>query len=292
MEDGERSPTMKADERNADQVKYWNGPGGMPWIRLQESWDMVLEPVAQAIFERAAVRPGERVIDVGCGCGGTTIALGKAVGSTGHVLGLDLSEPMLARAKERLPSGSPIELLQADATTHPLPPGRFDLLFSRFGVMFFAEPARAFSNLRRGLKPKGRVAFSCFRDPKDNPWMLLPLKAAYEHVPRPPKLGPEDPGPFAFASEERVRRILRDAGFSEIRMEPVNLDLDIAAGRGLDAAVASTLEIGPTARATREQPPAIRAAVAASVKKILAPHERGQSVPLPAAIWIVTATNP
>jgi ubiquinone/menaquinone biosynthesis C-methylase UbiE len=283
---------MKADERNADQVEYWNGTGGNHWIKMQESWDIVLGPVAMAILERAAVRPGEWVIDVGCGCGGTTIDLGQAVGRTGHVLGLDISAPMLARAKERLPAGMPIELLQADATTHPLPAGRFDLLLSRFGVMFFAEPARAFANLRRGLKPKGRVAFSCFRDPKDNPALLLPLKAAYEHVPPLPKLGPEDPGPFAFASEERVRRILSEAGFIEIRMEPVNLDLDIAAGRGLDAAVASTLEIGPTSRAIQGQPPAVRDAVAASVKKLLAPHQLGQSVPLPAAIWIVTATNP
>jgi SAM-dependent methyltransferase len=283
---------MEADERNAGQIEYWNGPGGSHWTKMQESWDIVLGPVAMAILERAAIRPGEWVIDVGCGCGGTTIDLGHAVGRTGHVLGLDISAPMLARAKERLPAGLPIELLRADATTHPLPAGRFDLLFSRFGVMFFAEPARAFANLRRGLKPKGRVAFSCFRDPKDNPWMLLPLKAAYEHVPPLPKPGPEDPGPFAFASEERVRRILSEAGFVEIRMEPVNLDLDIAAGRGLDAAVASTLEIGPTSRVIQGHPPAIRDAVAASVRRVLTPHLRGQSVPLPAAIWIVTALNP
>jgi ubiquinone/menaquinone biosynthesis C-methylase UbiE len=283
---------MKADERNAEQVEFWNGPGGRHWIKLQEMWDIVLGPVAAAALARAAVQPGERVIDIGCGCGGTTIELGKAVGSSGHVLGLDISAPMLARAAERLPPGLSVEFLQADATTHPLPPGNFDLLFSRFGVMFFAEPARAFANLRRALKKKGRLAFVCFRDSKDNPWMLVPLKAAYEHVPPLPKLGPEDPGPFSFASEERVRRILTEAGFAGIRLEPVDLAFDIAAGRGLDAAVAATLEIGPTSRAVEGQPPAIRDAVAASVRKALAPYQRGSSVPLPAAIWIVTATNP
>lgn len=283
---------MKADERNADQVEFWNGPGGRHWIKMQEMWDIVLGPVAMATLGRAIVRPGERVIDIGCGCGGTTLDLGQAVGRTGQVLGLDISAPMLARANERRPAGMPIEFLQADATTHPLPPGHFDLLFSRFGVMFFAEPARTFANLRRGLKSGGRLAFSCFRDSKDNPWMMLPLKAAYEHVPPLPKLGPEDPGPFSFASEERVRQILTEAGFTAIRIEPVDMVFDIAAGRGLDAAVAATLEIGATSRAVDGQPPAVRDAVAASVRKVLAPYQRDQSVPLPAAIWIVTATNP
>jgi ubiquinone/menaquinone biosynthesis C-methylase UbiE len=283
---------MKADERNAEQVEFWNGPGGRHWIKLQEMWDIVLAPVAGATLARAAVHAGERVIDVGCGCGATTIELGKAVGTSGYVLGLDVSAPMLARAAERLPAGLSVEFLQADATTHPLPSGSFDLLFSRFGVMFFAEPARAFANLRRGLKRRGRLAFSCFRESKDNPWMMVPLKAAYEHVPPLPKLGPEDPGPFSFASEERVRRILTEAGFDAIGMEPVDLAFDIAAGRGLEAAAAATLEIGATSRAVEGQPPAIRDAVAASVKKALARYQHGNSVPLPAAIWIVTAINP
>jgi ubiquinone/menaquinone biosynthesis C-methylase UbiE len=283
---------MKADERNAEQAEFWNGPGGRHWINMQETWDIVLGPVAMATLERAAVRPGEWVVDIGCGCGGTTIELGQAVGRTGHVLGLDISAPMLARAAERQPAGMPIEFLQADATTHPLPSGRFDLLFSRFGVMFFAEPARAFENMRRGLKPGGRLAFSCFRDSKHNPWMMVPLKAAYEHVPPLPKLGPEDPGPFSFASEERVRRILTEAGFSAIVIEPVDLAFDIAAGRGLEAAVAATMEIGATSRAVEGQPQGVRDAVASSVKKVLAPYQRGLSVPLPAAIWIVTAINP
>jgi ubiquinone/menaquinone biosynthesis C-methylase UbiE len=283
---------MKADERNAEQVEFWNGPGGRQWIKLQEMWDIVLEPVAERTLTRAAVGAGERVIDVGCGCGATAIELGKAVGGRGYVLGLDVSASMLARAAERLPAGLAVEFLQADATTHPLPLGSFDLLFSRFGVMFFAEPARAFANLRRGLKKKGRLAFACFRDSKQNLWMMVPLKAAYEHVPPLPKLGPEDPGPFSFASEERVRRILTEAGFAAIGMEPVDLVFDIAAGRGLEAAVAATLEIGPTSRAVESQSRTVRDAVAASVRKALTPYQRGSSVPLPAAIWIVTAINP
>ena len=128
-------------------------------------------------------------------------------------------------------------------------PQAFDLLASRFGVMFFAEPALSFANLRRALRPSGRLAFACWREPRENPFFMAPLHAVYKHVPKLPQQGPEDPGPFAFASETRVHRILGEAGFSGIEMEPYNLALDVAIGRGLDAAVQSALEIGPASRA-------------------------------------------
>jgi hypothetical protein len=155
--------------------------------------------------------------------------------------------------------------------------------------MFFAEPALSFANMRKALRPSGRLAFACWRDPRENPFFMAPLQAVYKHAPKLPQLGPEDPGPFSFASEARVNRILREAGFSGIAMEPCDLWLDIAVGRGLDAAVEATLEIGPAARALSEQPPDVRAAAALSIREALAPFARGQSVPLKASIWIVTA---
>lgn len=284
--------SMKADERNADQIAFWNGPGGRHWVDRQQAQDVVLAPVLAAALDRAAPRPGERVVDVGCGCGATTVELARRVGAAGRVLGIDVSAPMLARAAERLPPGLPVELAQADATTHAFPAAEFDLLFSRFGVMFFAEPERSFANLRRALRPGGRLAFACWRAPRENPWLMLPLQGAYEHVPPLPKLGPEDPGPFSFADAERVRRILGAAGFAASGLEPLDLTLDLAAGGGLDAAVAAALDIGPTSRAIDDQPPSVRDAVAGSIRKLLAPHLRGASVPLAAAIWLVTAANP
>ena len=283
---------MTADERNAKESAFWNGPDGRHWVNRQETMDIVLAPISAATIACAAIRRGERIVDIGCGCGATTIELGRLVGPAGRVLGLDISAPMLARAIDRLPPGPPAEFVRADATTHPFARGGFDLLFSRFGVMFFAEPARAFTNLRSALRPGGRLVFACFRTPKENPWMMTPLQAAYEHVPPLPKVGPDDPGPFSFASEERVGRILGEAGFQSIRMAPLDLELDIGAGRGLDAAVASTLEIGATSRAIEDQPPAIRDAVAVSVRRVLAPFQRGLAVPLAAAVWLVTATSP
>ena len=277
-------------DRNADQIAYWNGPGGRHWADRQQSQDIVLAPVSEILIDRAKVKAGERILDVGCGCGATTIALARKVGPAGHVFGIDISTPMLARARQLTPPDLPVDFVLADATLYPFDPASFDLLVSRFGVMFFAEPALSFANLRRALRPSGRLTFACWREPRENPFFLVPLQAVYKHVPKLPQLGPEDPGPFSFASEARVHRILGEAGFQGVAMEPCNLSLDIAVGRGLDAAVTSALEIGPAARALAEQPPDVVVAAANSIREALAPFVSGQSVPLPAAIWIVTAS--
>jgi len=281
--------TPVGHDLNADQIAYWNGPGGQRWADRQQSQDILLAPVADLLIDRARAKAGERIIDVGCGSGATSIAFAQKVGPTGHVLGIDISGPMLARARQVAPAGLSVDFVLADATVYPFDPASFDLLVSRFGVMFFAEPARSFANLRRALKPAGRLAFACWREPRENPFFMASLQAVYKHVPKLPQVGPEEPGPFAFASEARVHRILGEAGFQGIAMEPCNLALDIAVGRGLDAAVQGALEIGPAARALAEQPPEVVAAATHSIREALTPLVRGQSVPIPAAIWIVTA---
>jgi SAM-dependent methyltransferase len=277
-------------DQNADQITYWNGPGGQHWADRQQAQDILLAPVSEILIARADAKAGERIIDVGCGCGDTTIALVQKVGPTGHVMGIDVSAPMLTRARQRVPSGMPVDFVLADATVYPFVSGSFDLLVSRFGVMFFAEPSASFANLRKALRPSARLTFVCWREPRDNPFFVAPLQAVYKHAPKLPQLGPEDPGPFAFASEARVHRILGEAGFSGIEMEPYNLALDLAIGRGLDAAVEGALEIGPAARALAEQPPDVRAAAANSIREALTAFVSGQKVLLPASIWIVTAS--
>jgi SAM-dependent methyltransferase len=278
-------------DQNADQIAYWNGPGGQRWADRQQIQDIVLAPVADVVIDRAKAKSGERIVDVGCGAGATSIAFAQQVGPGGYVMGIDISAPMLARARQIAPAGMPVEFVQADATVYPFVPSSFDLLVSRFGVMFFADPALSFTNLRKGMRPSGRLAFACWRDPRDNPFFMAPLQAVYKHVPKLPQQGPEDPGPFSFASEARVHRILGQAGFSGIAMEPCDLSLDIAIGRGLDAAVQGALEIGPAARALAEQPPDVVAAATNSIREALMPFVSGQSVPLRASIWIVTAGN-
>jgi SAM-dependent methyltransferase len=278
--------------RNADQIAYWNGPAGQRWVDRQQAQDEMLEPVSEILLDRAKPRPGEHIVDVGCGCGTTTRAFAEKVCASGRVLGVDISAPMLQRARQVAPQGARIEFHLADASVYPFKPGWFDLIASRFGVMFFAEPGASFANLRKALRPGGRLTFVCWREPRANPWLMTPLQAAYKHVPKLPEVRPEDPGPFSLASEARVHCILGEAGFSDIAMEACDLTLDIAIGNGLDAAVESALQIGPTSRALEGQSADIVAAVRTSIHDALAPFVQGQTVMLPASIWIVSAHNP
>lgn len=283
---------VAADDRNADQIAYWNGPVGERWRARQQDQDTLLSPILHLLLQRAAPAAGEVVLDVGCGCGTTTIELATRVAPGGRALGVDISGPMLGRARERAPAGLPIEFIEADATAHAFEPGAADLLFSRFGVMFFAQPQKSFSNMRRGLRRGARLAFVCWRERQKNPWLMLPLEEACRHVPRPPAPGPEEPGAFAFADERRVRGILSSAGFGDIGLEAVEITLDIAIGGGLDAAVETSTGMGPASRALQGQPPEIRAAAADSIRAALRRYQNGNAVALPGAIWIVTATNP
>jgi len=283
---------VNADDRNAAEIAYWNGPGGQRWVSHQRMQDALLAEVAERLMERAAARDGETILDIGCGAGTTSIALARQVAPDGRVLGVDVSAPLLERARQHAPAGLPVEFALGDASVFPFAPAGADLLFSRFGVMFFADPAGAFANMRKGLRGGARLLFACWQEPRHNPWLILPLQAAYRHVPRLPEVGPEDPGPFAFASEARVRGILERAGFGAITLEPVDLSFDLAEGHGLDRAVELSIGMGPTSRALDGQPAALRVAAAEAVRAALEPYQRGERVPLRGAIWIVSALNP
>jgi ubiquinone/menaquinone biosynthesis C-methylase UbiE len=277
---------------DADQTAYWNGPGGRRWTERGDAPEAIFAPIADLLFARARLAPGQRVIDIGCGAGATTLAMASQVGAAGGVLGVDVSTVMIAHAKHRADPSGAATFIVADAGSHAFAPEWADLLFSRFGVMFFVDPAASFANLRKGLARGGRVVFACWREAKRNPWQMIALKAVCKHVPRLPEAGPEDPGPFSFADEARVRRILATAGFEQVALTPVDLELDVAAGQGLEAALGALQQIGAASRALEGQPEELRAAAVAEMRAALAPHQRGSSVPLGAAIWIVEAVNP
>ncbi|MFZ5670200.1 MAG: class I SAM-dependent methyltransferase [Pseudomonadota bacterium] len=270
---------------NADQIAYWNAQAGETWATLQQRLDRQLDPLGRAAAAALAPARGERLIDIGCGCGDTSLMLGEAVGPGGSVLGVDISAPMLDVARRRSGDVGNVSFLEADAQTHAFEPGAADAVYSRFGVMFFADPTGAFANIRGALKPGGRLAFVCWRPLAANDWMLVPLGAALRHVPPPPPPDPLAPGPFAFADPERVRGILGGAGFRDIAIEPQ--DHRIGAG-DLESSVQMALRVGPLGMLLRENP-GQKDAVVGAVREALAPHEGADGVKLPAAVWIVTA---
>jgi len=277
-----------ANELHAEQVAFWNGPGAERWVTNQTRMDATLAEVLDAALTHAAPRDGEVVLDTGCGCGASTLALAQRVGPTGHVTGLDVSAPMLELARARGAGLANVAWLRADAATHPFETASVDLLFSRFGVMFFGEPAAAFANLRRALRAQGRLVFACWRPFVENPWMRVPLHAAYSHVPPMPKLGPEDPGPFSFAEPDRVVRILTQAGFATPRFTKLDIAMDIANGEGLEAATQQAASFGPASRAMQDQPEAARTAATEAIRTALQPYATADGrVALPAAIWLV-----
>jgi SAM-dependent methyltransferase len=281
---------------NADQIAFWSGETGDRWVLRQQRMDDMLGPYGALALARAAARPGEAVLDVGCGCGATALALAGQVGAGGKVFGVDISKPMLARAEERarqLPSPkAEIRFAFLDAQTGALGDPRFDLAFSRFGVMFFADPAAAFANIRGALKPGARVAFACWRALDENPWMALTMRAAFQHLPPPPRPGPDDPGPFSFADPDRVRRILDIAGFRDATLEPHDVPLTLGGTSDLAEATTFIIEAGPLSGPMAEADAATRDAVWQSVHDALAPFHGPQGVRMNGAVWIVGARNP
>jgi SAM-dependent methyltransferase len=274
---------------NDDQRERWNGIDGEYWTLQQERLDRTLAPVNAPLLAFAAPMTGTTVIDIGCGCGATTLELAKAVGPSGRVIGIDISAPMLGRAYERLSAFNNATFILGDAATVPLADVQADLILSRFGVMFFGDPIAAFANLRGGLAPGGRLRFACWRPIDENPWLQIPLHAAYAHVQRLPKPEPDEPGPFAFADVERVTRILESAGFTAPRFEALTIEMDLAPGGTLDDAVSQSSDMGPTKRALADQPDDVRAAAVESIRRALAPYASAGGVKLRGSVWLVAA---
>jgi SAM-dependent methyltransferase len=283
--------TLTPTGPNAEQIRYWNEVNAEKWIRFQGVIDEQIGSLGRAAMERVAMRSGERALDVGCGCGDTTLEIAHRVGPAGFVVGLDVSALMLAEAERRAleRSVSNACFLNADAQTHTFSAAGFDVGFSRFGVMFFADPARAFANLGHALRPGGRFAFVCWQAIDRNPWMGVPMAAAAREIPFPPPSDPQAPGPFAFADPDRVRRILTDAGFTKIAIDAHAQMLSIGGRGGVDAAVEFLVQMGPTGSALRQAGPAAEPRVRAAVKEAIAPFLDADGVKMASATWLVLA---
>jgi SAM-dependent methyltransferase len=271
-------------------IRYWNDDAGPEWTRHQDRIDESLRPFGEGAMDALDLRPGQAVLDVGCGCGTTTLTLADRVGLDGRVAGVDVSAPMLALARRRAVGRANVEFHEADAQTAALPLVA-DRLFSRFGIMFFADPPTAFGNLGRAVVPGGRLAFVCWQAPSRNPWISVIAAAAASAVPDMPPPPPLDsPGPFAFSSVDRVRGILTEAGWADVAIEGYEASQRL--GSSLDDALAHIGHLGALRRVLAAAGASRVDAVYDSVREALVPYVGSDGVVADAAAWIVTATRP
>lgn len=278
---------------NDEQIEYWNAEAAARWVESQELLDRQLAPITDALIEAAAIAPGIAVLDVGCGCGETSVLASQRVGSGGTTLGVDISQPMLARATERAQAEGLtwLSFEQGDAQTHAFPMAAFDLAMSRFGVMFFEDTAAAFANVRKALKPGGRLVFVCWRPLMENPWMTIPLMAVKGILELPPAPDPNEPGPFALGDGARLRGFLEAAGFSDIEIKPFDTKMSVGAGAELEESVDFFFKIGPLSRLLAEADSATRDKVRDVLRTTLAPFNSDAGVAMDAATWVVSARN-
>lgn len=280
---------------NAQQIDEWNGNSGARWVEHQEWLDRRLAAFGAAALAAAAPRAGESVLDIGCGAGATTLELARAVAPSGRVTGIDISEPLLARARERARAGAgagglAADFVAADASRHAFPEGSFDLLFSRFGVMFFDDPVAAFRHLHSLLASTGRLAFVAWRAVAENDWFRLPLKAAFTVLPPQPRPEPFAPGPFAFADRARVDAILAEAGFKDVGFAPFDAPMLQGAGNdAVDTVMGEILRVGPIARLLADAPDATARQAEDCIRTALAARQADGRLVLSGGAWIVTA---
>jgi SAM-dependent methyltransferase len=275
---------------NEDEIATWNGAIGERWALFQEALDAQLLVFRDKVLTAAALPEGARVLDVGCGCGDLTLAAARAVGPAGQVVGLDVSRPMLARARSRAAHLANVSFVEHDATTFS-PDTPFDAVISRFGVMFFEDPAAAFANLRRATRPSGALTFVCWQALAKNAWAAVPLSAVLRVLPPPAPAPPRAPGPFALAEPAYVEDVLTRAGWREVTVTPALQPF--ALGATLEEAVLSASRMGPAARALREADEATHARALAALRETLAPFAvaapPASPFALDSAVWLTAA---
>jgi SAM-dependent methyltransferase len=286
---------MEPVMHNEEQIAYWNGEAGHKWAERDSQMSALLAPIAEALMEHADVEGSLAALDVGCGGGSETLMLARRLGSGARILGVDISEPLLAVAEAKRAgigdADAEVAFLRADAAVHDFPAGHYDLLFSRFGVMFFDAPTEAFTNLRHAMAPGGALAFTCWQSLRDNPWTALPLQAALTVLPPPPKPEPHAPGPFAFADRDYLRGVLEGAGWEDVAIVPHTAEMRFAGSEGFESAVRELVNTGPVGRLLLEADEAQRQAVHAAAAQALGDYYVDDALVLPGAVWLVTASN-
>jgi len=281
----------EAAAASAHSAEDWAGDTGDIWRANADRFESMLSPVGNAFLDHAGFAPGERVIDIGCGAGGTSLAIARRVGPSGSVTGLDISEALVAESTRRAAATgfTNVHFVAGDASV-AMPDGApFDRLFSRFGSMFFADPAAAFANLHAMVRSGGRIDLAVWASPQENAWLLGARDILARFVDLPPP-DPEAPGPVALADPERVRRLLTGAGFGAIE-QSLWRGPQLVGGKGSSptAAAEFMMEAMPTANAVRAAPDDIKARIREELIDMLAAYDEGSGVQVPAAAWFATA---
>ncbi|MEM6376369.1 MAG: class I SAM-dependent methyltransferase [Pseudomonadota bacterium] len=281
------------DIANIEQAERWSGPSGETWVTQQPLFDTLMDPVLDLLMEHASLQVGDRVIDIGCGTGASLLRAARIVGPAGHVLGLDVSRPMLDLARRRaeaLAYGSAaIDCVLGDAQVYPFAPTGFDHVISRFGVMFFGDPVAAFANIRKALRSNGRLSFVSWAGMARNPWFRDPIEAATAVLGAPPLVDPRAPGPMAFSEPAYVQDILEVAGWSDITINTMDLHLTPPGTR--EEIVDFALREGPASRVMQEMggSDADLAAIKTRLDKSMAKYETPKGLHVPAHLHVVTA---
>lgn len=281
--------TTLAPTHNADQIAYWNSAVADRWARRQAEIDAMMAPFTDALLGAANLGPEGpwRILDVGCGSGETSLLAAEI----GHeVTGLDVSTSLLelARVRATKSGDGSTSFFLGDASRMLIDPS-FDLIMSRFGVMFFDDPAKAFANLAKMTKIGGRIVFVCWRAPQQNQWVTLPMSALDGLAQAKGANVVDGPGPFSFANPDKVRAILSGAGFSDIKITPFDGEMAMGKPRGIEAAAAYIGEIGPAARVIADLPKELRPQVIARLEAAVTPLMRGDCLVLQGGVWVVEA---
>jgi ubiquinone/menaquinone biosynthesis C-methylase UbiE len=272
-----------------EQTRLWNGPAGRAWVETQEVLDPMFKPFEDLLVEAVSAESGGRVLDVGCGTGSTTLAVARRLGAKGRCLGIDISEPMISAARARAErEGTPASFLRANAQLHAFEPASFDLILSRFGVMFFDDSVRAFANLRRAARHAAEFRFVAWRSAAENPFMTTAERAAAPLLPNLPARRPEAPGQFAFADRHRLSSILEESGWAEIDIRPI----DVACTLPEKELVRYLSQLGPVGLRLQEVDDRTRTQVIETVRAAFEPYVHGAEVRFTAACWRVSARAP
>ena len=288
---------MRADDRSSDtqrvanveQAEAWNGDAGRHWVKHRDRYDVMVNEFTRRLADAAKVSAGQAVLDVGCGSGQTTCAAAR-VARGGSALGVDLSAPLLAEARRRAEREGldNVRFEQADAQVHRFPAARFDVVISRFGVMFFADPAAAFANIARAVARGGRLAFLSWQPATHNEWIMT-LGAALAKYVELPNTDTDAPGPFSLADPDRIAHLLSQAGFTQVAVEPISGPLrlgsdvedvlDFAEGLGLVRDLLTGVDT------------TVRTKVFDAMRDALTPHQTDDGVLIGAAAWLVAASR-